>query len=129
MWNLDWMLAMQDPDDGGVYHKLTAKRFEGRVMPHEAVSQRYVVQKGTSAALNFAAVMAAASRVYSGYDEQFPGFATQALEAAEAAWQWAQANPDVTYRNPDDILTGQYGDPRSEERRVGRGGVCGRRRG
>ena len=111
MWNLDWMLAMQDPNDGGVYHKLTAKRFEGRVMPHEAVSQRYVVQKGTSAALNFAAVMAAASRVYSGYDEQFPGFATQALEAAEAAWQWAQANPDVTYRNPDDILTGQYGDP------------------
>lgn len=111
MWNLDWMLAMQDPNDGGVYHKLTAKRFEGRIMPHEAASQRYVVQKGTSAALNFAAVMAVASRVYRDYDEQFPGFSTQALEAAEAAWQWAQANPDLTYLNPEDILTGQYGDP------------------
>src|SRR5690606_10847443 len=24
-WNLEWMLAMQDPKDGGVYHKLTTK--------------------------------------------------------------------------------------------------------
>ncbi|MDQ2078496.1 glycoside hydrolase family 9 protein [Marinimicrobium sp. ABcell2] len=110
MWNLEWMLTMQDPNDGGVYHKLTTKRFEGRLMPHEATNQRYVVKKGTAAALNFAAVMAVASRVYADYEEDFPGFSTQALEAAEAAWQWAQANPDVTYRNPEDIHTGQYGD-------------------
>ena len=28
MWNLQWMLAMQDPNDGGVYHKLTTKLFD-----------------------------------------------------------------------------------------------------
>ena len=28
MWNLEWMLSMQDPADGGVYHKLTNLKFE-----------------------------------------------------------------------------------------------------
>lgn len=110
MWNLDWMLTMQDPNDGGVYHKLTTKNFEGAVMPHEAVAQRYVVKKGTAAALNFAATMATASRVYAEYDEAFPGFSSRALEAAEAAWNWALANPDLLYKNPSDIGTGEYGD-------------------
>ncbi len=110
MWNLSWMLTMQDPHDGGVYHKLTTLRFSGKVMPHEATEPRYMVQKGTSAALNFAATMAAASRVYAEYESSFPGFSEQALEAAQAAWEWAEANPDVTYRNPEDVVTGEYGD-------------------
>ena len=29
MYNLEWMLTMQDPTDGGVYHKLTTPHFEG----------------------------------------------------------------------------------------------------
>lgn len=29
MYNLEWMLTMQDPTDGGVYHKLTTPNFEG----------------------------------------------------------------------------------------------------
>ena len=33
MFNLRWMLTMQDPYDGGVYHKLTTPNFEGFVMP------------------------------------------------------------------------------------------------
>jgi endoglucanase len=32
-FNLEWMLTMQDPDDGGVYHKLTTPSFEGFVTP------------------------------------------------------------------------------------------------
>lgn len=110
MWNLEWMLTMQDPNDGGVYHKLTTKNFSGKIMPHEGDEQRYVVAKGTAAALNYAAVMATASRVYAEYEEAFPGFSSKALESAEAAWQWARENPDVTYRNPEDIQTGEYGD-------------------
>lgn len=113
-WNLDWMLTMQDPHDGGVYHKLTAPGFEGQIMPHQANSDRYVVQKSTAAALNFAAVMATASRVFDKYD---PDFASEALEASEYAWQWAEDNPDEIYNqsamnedyNPD-IVTGEYGD-------------------
>lgn len=113
-WNLDWMITMQDPDDGGVYHKLTAPNFEGVIMPHQADSDRFVVQKSTAAALNFAAVMAAASRVYDEYDSDF---AAEALEAAEYAWEWAEENPEVYY-NQDamneeyhpNINTGEYGD-------------------
>jgi endoglucanase len=106
-WNLDWMLTMQDPHDGGVYHKLTHLNFQGIMMPHEVTADRYVVMKSTGATLNFAAVMAAAARVYEKYD---PGFAQAALEAAEYAWEWAIENPEIYYVQPPDVHTGQYGD-------------------
>ncbi len=109
-WNLRWMLEMQDPGDGGVYHKLTNLRFDGMVMPDVARDRRYVVQKGTAAALDFAAVMAMASRVYAPFEAQFPGVPARMHVAAERAWDWAQAHPDVPYRQPDDVHTGGYGD-------------------
>ncbi len=109
-WNLAWMLTMQDPNDGGVYHKLTNKNFDGVIMPHEATTPRYVVQKGTGAALNFAAVMAAASRVYAGYEREYPGLSARMLQAAESAWGWARENPEVRYQQPEDIRTGAYGN-------------------
>nr|ACY24809.1 endo-1,4-beta glucanase [uncultured organism]ACY24880.1 putative cel9B endo-14-beta glucanase [uncultured organism] len=110
LWNLEWMLSMQDPNDGGVYHKLTNKNFDGTVMPHQATSERYVVQKTTAAALDFAAVMATASRVVAQYESQLPGMSAKMLAAAESAWNWAVANPAITYKQPDDIKTGEYGD-------------------
>ena len=110
LWNLDWMLTMQDPADGGVYHKLTDKAFDGMVMPDQARQQRYVVQKTTGAALDFAAVMATASRVLKPYDGKLNGISARALAASKAAWQWAQSHPAVHYRQPKDIRTGEYGD-------------------
>lgn len=111
-WNIQWLLTMQDPSDGGVYHKLTTLNFSGFIMPHEAAAQRYVVQKSTSAALNFAAVMAQASRVYSAYETQFPGLSKQCLDQARQAWRWARKNPAVYYtgKQPEGIQTGAYGD-------------------
>jgi endoglucanase len=109
-WNLQWLLAMQDPADGSVYHKLTTLSFEGDVMPHQANARRYMVGKGTAAALDFAAVMATASRVYAPYEQQFPGVPARMRLAAEAAWAWAQANPDQAYVQPEDVHTGAYGD-------------------
>jgi endoglucanase len=101
---------MQDPEDGGVYHKLTNLRFDGMVMPDRATAPRYVVRKTTAAALNFAAVMAAASRVLAPYDAQLPGLSARMLAAAKAAWGWAQAHPNDYYRQPNDVATGEYGD-------------------
>ena len=49
LWNLRWMLTMQDPTDGGVYHKLTNAKFDGMVMPDKATTGRYVVQKSVTA--------------------------------------------------------------------------------
>ncbi|MHA7055868.1 glycoside hydrolase family 9 protein [Aquimarina sp. M1] len=110
LWNLDWMLDMQDPNDGGVYHKLTAKNFSGRIMPAAYNLDRYVVQKSTAAALNFAAVTAVASRIFSDYENVRPGFSTQLEQAAKDAYSWAKANPTVYYQQPSDIATGVYGD-------------------
>jgi len=114
-WNLDWMLAMQDSGDGGVYHKLTNLGFDGVVMPDRATARRYMVGKGTAAALDFAAVMARASRVYAAYEAQFPGLSARMRLAAEAAWRWAQQHPDVPYVQPADVHTGGYNDARLDD--------------
>jgi endoglucanase len=110
LWNLDWISSMQDPEDGGVYHKLTTLNFEGAVMPHQAVAQRYVVQKTTAAALNFAAVMAKASRVLSEFEADQPGKAALFSQKAIKAWLWASKNPAIYYQQPADVSTGAYGD-------------------
>ena len=114
LYELDWMLTMQDPNDGGVYHKLTTANFVGQVMPHESNVTRYVVQKSTAATLNFAANMAQAARIYEVYDETK---AATFLQAANDAWDWAQANPQVYYNQSNmnstfdpDVSTGEYGD-------------------
>jgi len=114
LWNLKWMIKMQDPHDGGVYHKLTAARFEGLIMPHEAQSTRYVVAKSTAATLNFAAVMAQASRVYRDFH---PDMAIECLKAAETAWMWAKNHPELLYEQNEmnqkfrpAIETGAYGN-------------------
>jgi len=111
MWNLEWMLTMQDPHDGGVYHKLTNLRFDGTVMPHAAsTTPRYVVAKSTAAALDFAATMATASRVLAPYERQWPGMPARMLAAAQAAWRWAEDHPRAVFKNPQDVVTGEYGD-------------------
>ncbi len=117
LWNLRWMLTMQDPNDGGVYHKCTTADFEGFIKPEDAHEKRYVVQKSTAATLDFAAVMAQASRVFGGFAKQLPGLADSCKTAAVFAWKWAAAHPDSVYnqdalnqRFDPDINTGAYGD-------------------
>lgn len=92
MYELKWMLTMQDPDDGGVYHKLTNANFNKFIMPSECDSARYVVQKSVTATLDFAAVMAKAARIYKG-SKDYPDFSATAAEAARKAWGWAKAHP------------------------------------
>ncbi len=109
-WNLQWLLTMQDPEDGGVYHKLTTLKFSGFVMPDQDRAPRYVVQKSTAAALDLAAVLAQASRVYATFGGQFPGASQRMLAAARRAWAWAQRHPDAVYVQPADVFTGTYDD-------------------
>lgn len=113
MYNLRWMLTMQDTD-GGVYHKLTEPDFEGFIRPDQCQKPRYVVMKTTAAALDFAATMALAARVYAPYDS---AFCAQATEAAIRAYAWAVEHPEVYYDQPKmneqfkpAITTGAYDD-------------------
>lgn len=108
LWNLDWLVTMQDPHDGGVYHKLTTLNFSSEGMPHEQNAKRYVVQKSTAASLNFAALMAYASVVMRDYEQHFPGRAAHYQRAAENAWVWAKKNPKLLYVQPRDVSTGAY---------------------
>lgn len=110
LWNLRWMLTMQDPNDGGVYHKLTTLQFCGEVMPSADRATRYVFKKGTAAALDFAAVTAQASRVLRKFESKLPGLADSCLNASRKAWVWARQNPKESFVNPSDVNTGQYGD-------------------
>lgn len=117
LWNVRWMMTMQDPDDGGVYHKCTNAKFDGMVMPDQATTPRYVVQKGTGATLNFAAVLTQASRIIRKFEKQLPGLGDSCLHAAEYAWRWAKLHPAVEYDQnkmnaafDPDVSTGGYGD-------------------
>ena len=116
MYNIRWMMTMQDTD-GGVYHKLTEPDFEGFIRPDQCKKPRYVVLKTTAASLDFAATMALAARVYAPFEDVYPGFVAEATEAAKRAYAWAQANPAVYYDQPKmneqfkpEITTGAYDD-------------------
>lgn len=111
-WNLDWMASMQD-DDGGVWHKQTSEKFSDFIMPEKDKLVSYVVGTGkepfksSCATADFAAVMAIAARVYPPFN---PRFSNRASQAAEKAWAWIEAHPNVTFRNPAGVSTGDYGD-------------------
>ena len=113
MYNIRWMMTMQDLD-GGVYHKLTEPNFEGFIRPDQCKKPRYVVMKTTAATLDFAATMALAARVYAPYDS---AFCAQATDAAIRAYAWAVEHPEVYYDQPamnkqfkPEITTGAYDD-------------------
>ena len=114
MFNLRWFLTMQDPSDGGVYHKLTTPRFEGFIMPTECRQPRYVVAKSVTATLDFAAVMADAARIFEAFQNDYPGFSAIAAGASERAYGWAKEHPTAFYRQEQlkdpAVSTGTYGD-------------------
>lgn len=117
IYNLRWMLSMQDPNDGGVYNKCTNAVFDEMVMPGVTQAPRYVVQKGTGATLDFAAVAAQSARILKKYKLVLPGLADSCLRAAVKAWHWAQINPALVYNQnainklfEPKITTGDYGD-------------------
>lgn len=121
-YNLDWMLTMQDPSDGGVYHKLTTPSFEGFIKPIDCKQQRYVVKKSVTATLDFAAAMAQASRLFAPYEEDYPGFSKRAIAAAEKAYLWAKKNPEAYYEQDKlnkeyqpAVTTGAYGDNKADD--------------
>lgn len=117
LYNLRWMLTMQDPADGGVYHKLTNARFDGMVMPAACDKPRYVVQKSTAATLDFVAVMAQSARIFKSFEAKLPGLADSCITAAVRGWKWAKQNPGLLYEQEEinkkfapGIQTGTYGD-------------------
>ena len=111
-WNLDWMLTLQD-EDGGVWHKQTSENFCPFVMPQDDHLTSYIIgtgsapYKSTCATADLASVAAIAARCYGPYDD---AYAKTCLEAAKRAFAWAVKNPDVIFKNPEGVRTGEYGN-------------------
>jgi len=120
-WNLDWMLSMQDSEDGGVWPKQTTEKFGGFVMPETETTTNYVIGTGSApfksscATGDFAAVMAIAARTYKPFQ---PDFAAKSLQAARQAWAWLDKNPNVLFRNPQGVSTGEYDDRNCADERL-----------
>lgn len=122
MYNLTWMLTMQDPSDGGVYHKLTSIKHDPFVSPTNQSSQRYIIGKSTAASLGFAASMAQAARIISKYEVDYPIARKVMLEAAIRAYKWATQNPNLYYDQDaqnrlyaEEMNTGAYGDNHTDD--------------
>jgi endoglucanase len=119
LWNIRWMLTMQDPNDGGVYSKCTDPKFDTFEMPWQDTQVRYVMKKTTASALDFAAVMAQTSRITARFPKLLPGFSDSCLRSALSAWTWARRNPalyynqreiNAQYPSADTVRTGEYAD-------------------
>lgn len=115
LYELRWLLKMQFPD-GSVSHKLTSLRHANFVMPSKDRRQLILFPASTMATGAFAAVMALASRTYR---DLVPSFARTALTAAQRAWAYLLAHPEVIeFHNPADCNTGEYGDTQDRDERL-----------
>lgn len=107
-YELEWMLKMQDPSTGGVYHKVTCEVFPETVMPEEETDQLILSPMSNTATGDFAAMMAKASVIYRELDAEF---ADQCLAAATKAWSYLEAHKgEKGFKNPEKIETGEYPD-------------------
>ncbi len=127
-WNLEWMLKMQD-DDGGVWHKQTSDSFSGFLspeddkLPSEVIGTGAAPYKSTCATADLAAVGAIAARVFKRYDARF---AARALDSSRRAWAWTEKYPNVTFKNPPGVNTGEYGDANCNDERLWAAAELGR---
>ncbi len=114
-YQLEWLLKMQDPESGGVYHKVTCRDFPGFVKPEEETDELIVCPITTTATGDFAAAM---SIGYTTYKTINPDFANQCLQAAESAWTYLEQTPPMIVSNPEGIVTGAYDDGYDYDERI-----------
>lgn len=112
-YEIDWMQKMQD-SSGGVHHKVSCASFCGYIMPENEKEELIVTPISTTATADFCGTMALAYEVYKDMDSEF---AEKCLSAAENAWQFLEENPNFIFKNPSDIVTGEYGDSSDRDER------------
>ena len=83
-WGLEYLMKLQDRDDGGVYEEIGHGDLSPEIMspPEDDADIQYTGWKTTSATLNFTAVCAAASQLFR-YDRVF---SRRLAVCAERAW-------------------------------------------
>lgn len=115
---IEWLRKMQNPINGGVYHKVTRQTWDVG-MPHEDARPQFVFEMNTYDTATFAAIAASASRIYASID---PTFAADLLAQAELAWSFLESNPTAVPVNgvqlPGGHAGGDYIDRTDEDNRI-----------
>lgn len=97
-WGFDWLIKMQE-DNGSV---LSVMGLSGASPPSAATGPSRYGPASTSATLTSAAAFAFGSKVLASLDNSvLTPYANDLRSRAEAAWDWADANPSVVFRNND----------------------------
>jgi endoglucanase len=117
-WALGWLLKMQR-DDGGVFHKIQKKQWNGEYLPHEDEGKRYIFEVSSTATAGLAAVAALGARLFIEFDRTFAG---TLQDAAERAWRFLESHPQMvprgSFQNPPDVSGGEYGDHQDMDERL-----------
>jgi len=115
-YELDWLLKMQR-EDGGVYHKVTCRNFPAFVSPEKETDELVVCPVSNTATGDFAGVMAMAGRIFAKCgDETLAAAADSYTAAAEKAWTYLETHKgDPGFKNPEDVVTGEYPDDNDED--------------
>ena len=110
MWELDWMLKMQDETTGGVYHKVSTLEFPAiNVSAVNDNAQLYVSPISYAATADFAAVMAMAYNILNENGIASTKAAAY-LAASKKAYAALSTITKTSFKNPSDVKTGEYPD-------------------
>lgn len=104
-WGMDSLIRLQDGSDSGSGSVLSIVDLDHASPPSDADGQSLYGPASTSATLTTAAAFALGATVYAGIDANDTGdddtYAADLEARAIAAWDWADANPNVTFQNND----------------------------
>jgi len=104
-YELDWLLRMQQ-SNGSVLCVVGVQNFASASPPSADNARRYYGPATTAATLSVAASFALAARQFQTVTS-LTAFATTLQTAAINAWNWAEANPNVTFYNSGSIAAGE----------------------
>lgn len=117
-WELTWLLKMQR-EDGGVYHKVSTKKWTGEYLPHRDTGTRYIFRVSSTATGAFAAVTALGARSFKKWD---PEFAHVLLKASVNAWSFLDNHREIVppggFENPPGVVGGAYADENDVDERL-----------
>lgn len=99
-WGIDWLKRMQDGSEAGAGSVLSIVGLASGSPPSSATGQSLYGSASTSATLTTAAAFALGAKVFADFPS-LAAYATDLETRAINAWDWADANQSVTFKNND----------------------------
>ena len=117
-WALEWLMKMQR-DDGGVFHKVSIKKWTAEHLPQNETDTRHIFEVSSTATAATAAVTALGARLFRKSD---PPFARRLMKTALACWGFLELHKTIVppggFKNPPDVEGGEYGDDNDADERL-----------